>query len=354
MRDNYGKSFSIGKTGDIPDSTLKDIFQKYMDKMLEGIDLEESDFLPLKHAGCSAFNPVYKIEKSEEENRRVTFFMFDKDNLPNLPCSNTDSEPCKKQIFQKDNDSSTFRNYKEFRCCYYDSLAKDCKGEITRPDIIAFDAHMHFMSGHTTPLPLLRNQVPFKPRLRRRTVDGVGKLPQFIGVARGAKMGGRKTMDIAVQGMMDNKKIYNAFHGKPDDRELMTPMIAMPMDMSYAHIDGYEGKPIYIKVESREYYMREYQVHIEGQLLTQYEKVLLWPKEVGEELKDLKNTRQYVVDNKIVKPSEIDSEKFEENYKDKSGNLKQLKEGFYYYLDRKTEKEDIESKKDKVPPMVSW
>jgi hypothetical protein len=320
-----------------------------MDKMVDGIDLTEADFMPLKHAGCGAFNPVFKIEKSEEENRRVTFFLFDKDNLPKLPCSNTDLEPCRQQMHQADTDLTTFRYHKEFRCCYYDSLAKNCKGEITVPDIITYDAHMHFMSGHTTPLPLLRNQVPFKPRLRRRTIDAVGNLPQVFGVARGAKMGGRKTMDIAADGMDDNIAIYESFHGKPVDRNLMTPMVAMPMDMSYAHLDGYRGKPVYIKVKMREYYMREYQVRIEGESFTQFEKVLLWPKEVGEELKDLKDTRQYVIENNIVKPTEIDSEKFQADYKDKDGKLKQIKEGFYYYQDRKSEKEDIESKKDKVP-----
>jgi hypothetical protein len=117
---------------------------------------------------------------------------------------------------------------------------------------------MHFMSGHCTPLPLVWNQLPGKIKFGRTTLDFVGKnilvfTPAQGGNARIAKMQQKSTLEIADIGFNKNKSAYDKIHpdykAKGHKRELYTPLIAMPMDMSYAHIDGYNGQPVYYKLK---------------------------------------------------------------------------------------------------------
>ncbi|MFP4572208.1 MAG: OmpA family protein [Desulfobacterales bacterium] len=389
-REEINKNYSgIGKDGDIPEGTLKEIFKKYMDKMTGDINLEPRDFIEPKYMGCAGFNPVCDLEISAEENRRVTFFLFNKDNPPNLPCAHGDINPCKKQTRQYDadekDDKTTYRNHRDFRCCYYDSLARDCTAEIDPPDRIHFDGHMHIMSGHCTPLPLLRDQIPLF-KLKRKTIDGLPQnyhfirtkvpggvvLPEEIGVIRAADMGGRKTIKIADQGVKDSRKIYKNIYDDPDSdknnkkdkdkkekaRKRWLPMVAMPMDMAYAHIDGYRGKPIYRKVPYREYYHQGFRgIPYDKQGSKEsfntpshyYEKpgqpprkIYLWPDEVGEEVPGLKTTRSRFKQRQNIRESYIVKEY--NNYNENTRN-----QGFYYFLDRKTPEEYNETKSDKVP-----
>jgi len=363
-RKEINKISSIGDTGDISDSTLKDIFQKYMDKIVKDIDLAENDFVPLKHVGCAAFNPIIDIEQSEEENRRVTFFLFNKDNIPNFPCSNTDLAPCKKQAAQYDNAKSkrdVFRYHHEFRCCYYDNLARDCKAESESLNRIHFDSHMHFMTGHCTPMPLLWIQIPIpKVEPNRTTLEkGISGfvLQTAVKIRQMANISKKRTMKIADQGIKENETVYNNIYGqKNNPRKLLTPMVPMPMDMEYAHIDGYKGEKIYIKVSKR-YYLKfdcwdlaeerkikkKYSDVVilrsftDQVLMTTQLKVLLWPDEVAKKIPGIKHTKsQFRKKHPNIKIYKETNEKY-------------TGQGYYYYYDRKNENQDIRSIKDMEP-----
>lgn len=186
-----------------------------------------------------------------------------------------------------------------------------------------------------------------KPHLRRRTVDGVGKLPKMLGVARGADMGSKKTLDIAEEGIDENEYVYSGIYARElsNNRKVLTPMIAMPMDMSFSHLDGYKGKPIYIKVPSQDSYMEGYQILEDGELVTRYKEVVLWPDEVGFERPDIQETKATVLAKGLAKPEDITT--ITKGYSD------QTNEGFYYYWDRRIELDDhdkrIRSRKQRVP-----
>ena len=204
------------------------------------------------------------------------------------------------------------------------------------------------MSGYCTPLPLIWQKLSIlsKARFRRTTLDLAGGLPKIFGIARGAKMGSLKTLEIADKGFIQNQKVFDTIysnalkHGR--GRRLLTPMMAIPMDMGFAHLDGYAGKPIYNKVLSRQFYYEIYYESMgDGNLVMKSRKIILWPEDVGKDLWDVKETRTRVIADGLAKADDIHTEK--------TGYSKQVKEGFYYYLDRKNEKEEIHSSRDKVP-----
>lgn len=333
----------------IPESTLKKIFQAYFDKLMEGSSITESDFLELKHAGCSEFNPILEIDQEEEDNRRASFFLFDSKRLPKPPCSNTDIEPCKKQCTQFNKNKTTYRNKKTFACTFYDSIARDCDAEVVYPDVIAIDAHMHFMSGHCTPMPLLWNQVPGKPKVRRSIMDNLGgaalqysisplKLPVISGLIRGTRMQRRSTMEIADIGIAQNNTIYEKVYKKLKRRKLdlkmLTPMIPMPMDMSYAHIDGYDGVPIYQRVTKRKYFKYEIKVHqtsFHSNQELQTVRIDIWPDDVCQGRDDLMSEAN--AKKKFGKYIVIKEEGFGKGNK---------KEGFYYFWARKSQLDDTD------------
>ena len=58
------------------------------------IEVDADRFMEPKHMGCGEFNPLIETEQPEEENRRVTFYLFDEARLPNLPCRAGDLGPC--------------------------------------------------------------------------------------------------------------------------------------------------------------------------------------------------------------------------------------------------------------------
>jgi predicted TIM-barrel fold metal-dependent hydrolase len=253
----------------IPMASLKVIIQKYMDKMMEGITLTTSDFFGLRHAGCGRLNPVMDVDGAEEDNRRVTFFLFDQGNLPQLPCDNHGVEPCKRQCGQYfRNPGGTYRLNEGFACAFYDSLARDCENEAVSKDVIAMDGHMHFMSGHTTPLPVLWVQFPLKPHFPRGFLDGLGSwvlrntfgkipIPKVAGAFKAAWYQKKSTLELADMGMGQTRSVYDTLYFShphlKNGGKLYTPMAAMTMDTAYAHYDGYKGIPIYNLVKERKY-----------------------------------------------------------------------------------------------------
>ena len=284
----------------ITTNALEIVVQRYMDALMDGVNLTEKDFFGLKHAGCSVFNPIIDTDRAEEDNRRVTFFLFDRNRLPDIPCSNTDLSPCRSQSGQyRENPRQTYRHNDSFSCAFYDSIARDCEGEMKLEDIIAFDSHMHFMSGHCTPMPLLWNQLPGKPEIKRSNLDKVGgwalrytagklPIPIVAGTIKGTWTQRQSTLAIADMGIAQNEAIYKKTYAKDlvktKGRELYTPMIAMPMDMAYAHVDGYKGEPIYHLTPYRKFIMMEIPTPEGG---STWEKVLIWPDEICQGRDDL-------------------------------------------------------------------
>lgn len=360
-KEELKNSFSITADKKLSDGDIKKIFKKYMETITSGIELAEEDFMEEKFAGCGSLNPLYEVEISEQENRRVTIFIFDKENLPKIPCKKDDMEPCINQTDQFVNDQNTYRKQKNFKCCFYDSIARNCREEVEKPDIIAFDGHMHIMSGHCTPIPLLWNQIKIK--LRRTNIDRPKDFKFLGGLSRGAAKGAMDTIQIADDAIDQSREVHSRENKK--NQKILTPLVAMAMDMSYSHVDGYKGLPVYRKVPSRYYYFKEPIVttitrskrranNIKepiGTTITRSKrsdnntkkekiKTYLWPNSLKKELNDLWGTRDDIKSTG-VKDSEIFEE--ERGYKD------QKKKGFYYYLRRKTNKEDSDSIKDREP-----
>jgi hypothetical protein len=88
------------------------------------VKLDADRFMDPKHMGCSEFNHVIETEKRCEPNRRVAFFFFHKDRLPNLPCKLGSLAPCKKQM------SDPLPRFTEtYHCSFYDSIARSCPEE---------------------------------------------------------------------------------------------------------------------------------------------------------------------------------------------------------------------------------
>ena len=130
--------------------TRKTLFAEYMSSKHD-IKLEPGRFMDPKHIGCSEFNPVVETEDACEANRRVTFFFFHKDRLPNLTCKQGDLAPCKTQT-----KAPLPRHTVTFHCSLYDSLAKNCPKESGLPipvlpralELVSVDDH--FVPGVET------------------------------------------------------------------------------------------------------------------------------------------------------------------------------------------------------------
>ncbi len=88
------------------------------------IEIDDGRFMDPKHMGCGELNPVVETDGPCEENRRVTFYLFNEKRLPNLPCKAGDLTPCKKQSA-----APLPRHKEELHCSFYDSIARDCPCE---------------------------------------------------------------------------------------------------------------------------------------------------------------------------------------------------------------------------------
>ena len=104
-------------------NTRAKLFATYMTGKHD-ITIDDGRFMDPKQVGCGEFNPMLETEHPCEENRRVTFFLFNEGRLPNLPCKAGDLGPCTKQKSQP-----LLRYKEEFKCSFYDSIAKHCPKE---------------------------------------------------------------------------------------------------------------------------------------------------------------------------------------------------------------------------------
>ena len=105
----------------------KALFTAYMGGEHD-IDIPADRFLEPGYQGCGEFNPITDTQAADEANRRVTFYLFHPDRLPNLPCGFANLAPCKRQMVSLDT-----RHVETFRCSFYDSLAKRCPSENPTP-----------------------------------------------------------------------------------------------------------------------------------------------------------------------------------------------------------------------------
>lgn len=341
----------------IPRSSLEVIIRKYMDRLMDEFVLSENDFLPLKHAGCGEFNPLVEDENDETAdsmNRRVTFFLFDKNRPPQFPCVAGDTGPCRKQAEQYGAPERHQHN-PCFTCAFYDSIAKDCEIEGPTPDIIAMDSHMHFMSGHCTPLPVLWVQFPFK--IPRGFLDWMGNtafrkslgnlpIPKVAGAVQGSWYQSMSSLDIAKKGMDQTASVYNGIYFNhsylKNGGDLYTPLVAMSMDMLYAHYDGYKGMPIYHLLEKRKYALIT-QTDANGNQTE--EKVPLWPDFMAQGRDDIMSEAAIV--KKYGTAAKI-------GYETK-GSDNARKEGFYFFWARDSQLDaELEKTKHDIDPRAEY
>ena len=140
---------------------------------------------------------------------------------------------------------------------------------------VAFDAHMHIQSSHTSPLPLLwhviKPSTPL-PILNRFLVDKLAS-PFIVGSQAGGNVFGGPgyltfTEDVIGRIVAGKNEITfsemtssekwkeheNIFY-----KSIFCPMIVMPMDMEYAHISGFDdfgAHTIYHENEKSRWYYR--------------------------------------------------------------------------------------------------
>ncbi len=119
----YQEARGLEADGIAGPETRKRLFAEYMTSKHD-VELDPDRFMDPKCMGCGEFNPVVVTDKRCEPNRRVTFFFFHKDRLPNLPCKAGNLAPCKKQSAEP-----LPRHTDSFRCSFYDSLAHYCPQE---------------------------------------------------------------------------------------------------------------------------------------------------------------------------------------------------------------------------------
>ena len=115
----YQTAKGFGGDGSLTEATKRALFTDYMTKHdvdLPGVD--KARFMDPTYMGCSYFNLEGAADKM---NRRVMFFLFHKDRLPELPCSLGDTFPCTRQM-----KPPKYRYSKTYQCSFYDSVAKGC------------------------------------------------------------------------------------------------------------------------------------------------------------------------------------------------------------------------------------
>jgi predicted TIM-barrel fold metal-dependent hydrolase len=121
---------------------------------------------------------------------------------------------------------------------------------VNEPQVI-IDGHMHINSGRCAPMPLLWEQIPVLGwiKTRRSIVEGAA----YVVSVRAAKTQAKATDMVAVEAVALNQSAYADQTRFPigATQQRLSPMIVMPMDMEFAHIDGYTGEHIYKLLHER-------------------------------------------------------------------------------------------------------
>ena len=162
---NYQTSRGLAVDGVAGPVTRQRLFTDYMTGKHD-VALTPDRFMDPKHMGCGEFNPVEDTEAASEANRRVTFFLFHPDRLPNLPCAHGDLAPCHRQV-----EPPLPRFSPSFRCSFFDSLARACACETSLLSIAIriLDPDRHAFAGADYRLSVQGD-------IREGAVDGEGWL----------------------------------------------------------------------------------------------------------------------------------------------------------------------------------
>ncbi len=119
----YQTSRGLTVDGSVGPQTRAQLFSDYMSGKHD-LALTPDQFMEPRHMGCGEFNPQVATDAAEERNRRVTFFLFHRERLPNLPCAAGDLAPCQRQMTPA---APRFKS--SFRCSFFDSIAAKCPCE---------------------------------------------------------------------------------------------------------------------------------------------------------------------------------------------------------------------------------
>jgi hypothetical protein len=120
---NFQEDNGLAVDGVAGPNTRNTLFTAYMSGKHD-IEIDDGRFFDPKHMGCGEFNPIVETEDPNEENRRVTFFLFAPDRLPRIPCLHGDLGPCRVQTGQP-----LPRHRDSFHCSFFDSIAVNCSDE---------------------------------------------------------------------------------------------------------------------------------------------------------------------------------------------------------------------------------
>ncbi len=121
--ERYQADRGLAVDGDAGPETRRQMFTEYMTGRHD-VMLAPEKFMEPRHMGCGEFSPVDDVEGEHEPNRRVMFYLFHKDRLPELPCKHRSLVPCKRQMVEL-----APRHKPTFRCSFYDSIAHKCSHE---------------------------------------------------------------------------------------------------------------------------------------------------------------------------------------------------------------------------------
>ncbi len=174
--------------------------------------------------------------------------------------------------------------------------------DLYNPPYVMIDAHMHINSGRCAPMPILTTTVP------RGTLEFF--TPVVSKNLSAKRISTQTTEQIGNQAATDNATTFKnkALYPHNPKYETVTPMMVMPMDMEFAHIDGYKGEPIYKTATER------YRI-LQGR--TAGRKLYLTPQKARLVRTERWNGKKYYKNHRVIR-----------------------EEGdFFWYFDRKSEKD---------------
>jgi len=161
--------------------TRWEMFYEYMTSKHD-VHMTPEQFMNPKHMGCGEFNPIDPVKGRHEPNRRVTFYMFNQERPPNLPCEHGNLSPCKDQMRQTEP-----RHWHTFQCSFYDSIAKDCPWE--NPLKLVANAEIIEIKG------LYKPGVDDRPEKLPGTTKNSGYEPGYISVGDQGRIFTNRTPD---------------------------------------------------------------------------------------------------------------------------------------------------------------
>jgi predicted TIM-barrel fold metal-dependent hydrolase len=115
------------------------------------------------------------------------------------------------------------------------------------------DCHMHINSGHCAPVPLSKSKVPL-PFMNQKRLDTLGSINIGpLGLGDFGRIQKLPTDEIGKMAVAASQEILSTSTlnclGEPLKRRRL--IVNLPMNMDFAHLRGYEGKPIYENIDGK-------------------------------------------------------------------------------------------------------